>query len=99
MPEHDLSTQEYHTYWKAAWTDLGCKYKTRSRYYDITNTFSYIICKLVSVNSRKRALMCAYAAACYCMNFLKVELNLYTFKAFFSEKACYLIDTMHPFIL
>ena len=64
MPEHDLSTQEYHTYWKAAWTDLGCKYKTRSRYYDTTNTFSYIICKLVSVNSRKT---CTYMCMCSCM--------------------------------
>lgn len=78
VPEHDLSAQEHCTYGEAAWADLGCKYKTSSRYYYTTGTYIHIICKLVSVNSRN---MCTYMYMYSCMllhEFLIVELNLYT---------------------
>ena len=78
VPEHDLSTQEYRTYGEAAWADLGCKYKTSSRYYYTTRTYIYLICKLVSVNSRN---VCTYMYMYSCVllhEFLIVELNLYT---------------------
>ena len=83
VPEQDLSTQEYYNYWKAAWADLGYKYKTSSRYYYSTSTFIYTICKCREIC----ALVYACVAACYCMHFLKVESNLYTCKVlFFIEK-------------
>ena len=51
-------------YGEAAWADLGCKYKTSSRYDYTTGTYIYIICKLMPVNSRN---VCTYMHMCSCM--------------------------------